>query len=141
MTLIAIAAEAAEQTDLLSVIVASLLGGGSVALVSRSVFAWAATRKRPPRSGKYGWKWGTWLAVVDLEALEKELEREKAEAAIAKAEAAKEIERARAIQREAEARVAKADAQIQQCQEHTALAIRERDRLALAMANKYGGEQ
>lgn len=138
MTLIAIAAEAAERTDLWSVIL-SLLGGGSVALASQRLFAWASQRKRKG-AGRYGWKWGTWLAVVDLDAMEKELGEAKAEAAAAKAEAAREMERARAIQREAEARVARADAIIKQCQEHTASAMRERDRLALQMAIRQEGK-
>jgi hypothetical protein len=138
MTLIAIAAEAADKTDIWSVIIASLLGGGGMALGSRRFFAWAAKRKRVG-AGKYGWKWGTWLAVVDLDDMEKKLERAREEVNKAREEAAMELERARAIQREAESRVAKAEALIKQCQEHTAAAIRERDVLALKMAN--GGER
>jgi phage protein D len=143
MTLIAIAAEAAERTDLVSVIL-SILGGGSVALASQRILVWAAQRKRKG-AGRYGWKWGTWFAVVDLEANEKELAEAKAaataakeEAAAVKAEAAREMERSRSIQREAEARVAKAEALTKQCQEHATSAIRERDRLALKIAQKEG---
>jgi len=133
--LVLIATEVAERTDLVSVLL-TLMGGGGVALASQRALAWAARRKRRGAAGKYGWKWGTWFAVVDLDANERELEMAKAEAAREKAEAARQMERAIAIQREAEARVARSDAQIRQCQEHTAAAIRERDSLALRMAQK-----
>lgn len=143
MTLLAIAAEAVEKTDLFSFLLA-IAGGGGVALTSQRVLSWAANRKRKG-AGRYGWKWGTWLAVVDLEATEKELAAAKAdaaaakeEAAAAKAEAAKVTERALSIQREAEARVARADALTKQCQEHATSAIRERDKLALKIAQKEG---
>ena len=132
--LILIATEVAERTDLVSVLL-TLMGGGGVALASQRALSWMARRKR---KGKYGLKWGTWFAVVDLDANERELERAKAEAATAKAEAARQMERALAIQREAEARVARSDALIKQCQEHTAAAIRERDSLALRMATQQG---
>lgn len=131
-----------EPTDILSVVIASVLGGGAVAAGAKKMLSWAAHRKRKG-AGKYGWKWGTWLAVVDLDQLEKdvaeakaEAAQAKAEAAQAKAEAARDMERARAIQREAEARVAKYDALIKQCQEHTASAIHERDELALKLARR-----
>lgn len=126
-------ASSTEPADLWQVILLSILGGGGAAAGSSRLFRWAARRKH--KSGKYGWKWGTWFAVVDLEDLEARVKAAEEEAAKAKAESAKEMERARAIVATAEAKWAKADALIAQCQDHTELALRERDRLALQLAN------
>lgn len=150
MTLIAIAAEAAESQDLWRAVLLSLFGGGGAAVGSLKLVQWAAARKRKPP--KFGWKWGTWFAPVDIEAIERELAVARADAAKAKAEAAEEIakakaeaaretDRARAIASSAEAKWAKAEALIKQCQDHTEVALRERDRLALHIATQKEKEK
>ena len=108
-----------EDLDVAKTILALLsslvFGGGFYALLRRAI----------KRAGASGWEVGIWVARADLAALRKEA----AEGRAAKA-------RADAVVKEAEARVAKAEAKAEHACEQCRNITKERDQLALRIAQE-----